>query len=137
MGKWKQDIPKLSRLVNYKNFKLSFCTEHYVKTALNRRIRSLICKLRCGTLPIQVELGRYRSVPRDERLCQYCNTREVEDEFHLLFKCPLYKEERAKFFKSINVNAANVTLNELLCDNVILKTGQYISNLMSIRARTV
>ena len=43
--------------------------------------------------PLSIETGRYGipPIPADERLCCFCNHGDVEDEFHFLFKCILYK----------------------------------------------
>jgi hypothetical protein len=32
---------------------------------------------------------------RGERICLHCTLNEVEDESHMLFKCPIYEPERA------------------------------------------
>jgi hypothetical protein len=34
---------------------------------------------------------------RGERICLHCTLNEVEDESHMLFKCPIYETERATF----------------------------------------
>jgi len=49
----------------------------------------------------QIE-GSY--VPRHERLCKYCaniNKRHVEDEYHFIMECPLYRKVRAEFISDI------------------------------------
>ena len=45
--------------------------------------RKNLAMLRCGSLPIMVELGRRQKVSLGERLCTLCNN-DVEDEVHLL-----------------------------------------------------
>ena len=37
------------------------------------------------------------------RFCKNCDTKSVEDERHFLMLCPLYKDLREKFFKTIVV----------------------------------
>ena len=113
-----------------------FGTEFYIKTIQNRKLRSILCKLRCGTLPIQIELGRYSKTPRAERICRYCTKGEVEDENHILFHCPLYHDERKKFFDSRKFDT-NVTFSDLMSNDVIVDTAYFLSDLLSIRARTV
>ncbi len=58
--------------------------------------RSHLSKLRRGTLPLQVELGRFArpKVALEERICHCCNTNSVEDEVHFLVVCPLYSDLR-------------------------------------------
>ena len=48
---------------------------------------SLISRQRLGTLPLQIELGRWKGVAPDRGLCCVCNSGEVEDEYHFLFEC--------------------------------------------------
>ena len=38
------------------------------------------CRLRISSHRLQIETGRYRNVPRDERICQKCSENEIEDE---------------------------------------------------------
>ena len=115
-------------------------TEEYIKTLHNRKIRSLISKLRCDTLPIAVETGRYRNVPRDQRLCAYCDRQEVEDAVHVIFKCTLYNAEREHFLQSIDFisNEPQEMFYELMKNNTLMqKTGYFISKLLTKRAGTV
>ena len=42
-------------------------------------------RISCHLLPI--ESGRYKKIPRVERLCPLCNRSEIGDEFHYLLKC--------------------------------------------------
>ena len=45
----------------------------------------------CGVAPLKIENGRYGAnrVPAEERLCMSCDI--IEDEFHAIMQCPLYK----------------------------------------------
>ena len=76
-------------------------TNSYCKLR-NRHHRSLLVKLRSNTLPIAIELGRYRSIPREDRLCVYCDTSSVEDDIHILFHCSCYLDLRLSFLNKIN-----------------------------------
>ena len=41
--------------------------EYYIKLNLSRKERSYLAQLRLGILPINVEIGRSRQIPLDER----------------------------------------------------------------------
>ena len=41
--------------------------------------------LRNTKLPI--ETGRWFNIPRENRICKLCNSSDIGDEFHYLFKC--------------------------------------------------
>ena len=43
------------------------------------------------------ETGRLRKLTVNERLCQICNSNNVENEFNFLFHCDKFKSEREKF----------------------------------------
>ena len=62
--------------------------------------------MRCHTFAI--ESGRYAKpkIAKEERKCRYCNLDDVEDEKHLLLKCPLYNEERLSLFNSVMLNVS-------------------------------
>jgi hypothetical protein len=46
---------------------------------------------------LDVEMGRFFSIDRLERICDLCNKEELGDEFHYLFNCTFFKDERKKF----------------------------------------
>ena len=85
-----------------RTFKNEFITEPYLSIIVHKKYRSAYAKIRCGVAPLKIETGRYgvNRVPVEERLCETCNS--VEDEFHVLMKCPLYRDARDICFNSIS-----------------------------------
>ena len=67
---------------------------YLVKTNMTRRQRSLVAKLLCGILPLELETGRYQGVDRKDRVCRVCGTGAVEDEIHFVFRCPSLTDGR-------------------------------------------
>ena len=59
-------------------------------------------QFRRGVAHLKIETGRYgvNRVPVEGRLCETCN--RVEDEFHVLMKCRLYRDARDICFNSIS-----------------------------------
>ena len=49
--------------------------------------RRMMLKLQGATAPLQVEMGRWWGVKREERICKECNSSEVEDVVHWLLRC--------------------------------------------------
>ena len=45
-----------------------------------------------------MELGRWKGVPYNERLCTFCNN-DVGDEYHMMLVCPYFKEDRVKYVR--------------------------------------
>ena len=77
-----------------------------------RQLRSILAQLRLGILPLYIETGRYktkidpvtgkrRNLKSEERLCELCDTNSVEDEFHFIFCCNFYINERKYYFDKI------------------------------------
>ena len=61
--------------------------ELYLDLNINKYHRSLFAQFRCGILPLEIEIGRYRDIPLEKRLCQVCKNGSVEDEIHFLGNC--------------------------------------------------
>ena len=93
---------KMPKLVNYNTFKIEFTVPKYIMCNLAIRERSSIAKLYCCNLPLEVETGRYRNVPREQRLCHNCIV--VEDEVHFLTECELYNYIRNTMIENLNID---------------------------------
>ena len=91
-----------NKLRTYKLFKNVFETELYVKQIMSRAQRSALARFRCGVAPLRLETGRYERnrLPAEERICTLCNS-GVEDECHVLMKCPLYCDIRNEMFLNV------------------------------------
>ena len=63
-------------------------------------LRLCLTKLRIGVFPINIELGRYKKIPLEERRCPACPD-DVETEIHFLLHCGLYKEKRETLFRIV------------------------------------
>ena len=89
---WKDAAEKMPKLDTYKVAKDFTEPAILVKSNLPRNERSLVARLLCGILPLEVETGRYKDKKKDkkerkERYCKVCKTNSVEDEVHFLFCC--------------------------------------------------
>ena len=58
--------------------------ENYVKYNLTDL---QMAQFRFGILPLNIETGRFRNQPVEDRLCTLCEFNEIEDECHFRFKC--------------------------------------------------
>ena len=94
---WKTNVGKKPKLRTYAKIKETYEVENYVVLNLERHQRSILAQLRAGILPLQVELGRFRNIKLEDRICTLCTANTVEDEYHMLFYCDLYTEERRMF----------------------------------------
>ena len=91
-----------NKLRTCRTFKNEFISEPYLSIIVHKKYRSAYAKFICWVAPLKIETGRYRvnRVPAEERLCVACNS--VEDEFHVLMKCPLYRDARGICLNSIS-----------------------------------
>jgi hypothetical protein len=84
--------------------KTGFTTEKYFELK-NIVDRSIVTKFRISAHRLRIETERYERIrnsqgnlvmlDRGEMICLHFTLNEVEDESHMLFKCPVYEAERA------------------------------------------
>ena len=91
------------KLRTYCTYKANFEQENYVNF-LNKAARSAFCKLRISAHKLMIETGRYvvPKIPPENRLCQVCNLKEVEDEFHFVMRCRLLEQPRQILFSELS-----------------------------------
>ena len=75
---------------------------------MNRKYRSAIAKLRSGILPLEIEVGRWKGLDLEQSLCKFCDTQAVKDEYHFVFECSLYHEERSIYTDKLGVENVNI-----------------------------
>ena len=62
--------------------------------------KRLLTKLRCGSLKLALETGRYDKVDRNQRICELCNT-GIEDGYHFIMVCGKLQHIREKYIGNI------------------------------------
>lgn len=96
-----------NKLRTYRIYKSDLKVEHYVNINMDRSHRRILAKFRSGSLPLNIETGRYAKpkVPLMERTCKLCSENVVEDEMHFLLACDFYSDlRRALLLKAQNCN---------------------------------
>ena len=58
-------VSSKAKLHYYQKIKIKFSVENDCNVKLNRSQRSLLAKFRLGMFPINIELGRYKRIPRE------------------------------------------------------------------------
>jgi hypothetical protein len=122
-AKWIEELERDSarrgeggnKLRTYRTFKHVYEIEPYVEQLLPPRHRRAIAQFRAGVAPIRLETGRYERgrLPIHERVCFMCTTC-VEDETHVILKCPLYSDLREDLVRQCIESNPNFTA---LCDS--------------------
>ena len=72
-----------SKLFLYSKLKTDIKLEDYLKLTKNGNNRQLLTKFRTSDHPLEIELGRYKKIPRHQRLCKTCKV--LDDEIHFFF----------------------------------------------------
>ena len=94
-----------NKLRTYRLFKYGVVTEQYVKNYMPRHHRSVLAKLRSGSLQLCIETGRRNNIPLEDRTCKLCDSGQVEDEMHFAIQCPHYNLLRQDFYEQVRVSA--------------------------------
>lgn len=96
---WYADINNSRRLSTYCRFKHTFNLETHLDNSTDKKFSIALSRFRLSSHNLEIERGRYLNVPRNERICKFCNLRTIENEYHFLLICTLYTDIRKKYIK--------------------------------------
>lgn len=97
---WYANINNSNRLLMYSRFKHDFAFENYLDFIQEKKFKIALTKFRLSSHDLAIERGRFENVNRDNRLCKHCNLNMVENEYHFLLVCPLYRDLRKKYLQN-------------------------------------
>ena len=137
-----------NKLNLYSEVKNEVRFESYLDLMKNVKTRVAVTKMRISCHLLPIESGRYKNIPRVERLCPLCNRSEMGDEFHYLLKCTHSSLSHIRgtciFLESLystNANFANMSYKALflyimsMCDqNILNLSASYIENILNCYA---
>lgn len=92
-----------SKLYLYKHLKTDFGIEKYLLNESSFKNRQIITKFRVSDHPLEIEVGRYRNILRENRLCTVCN--DLEDEYHFFLNCNINTHLRKVMFQKLQLNS--------------------------------
>ena len=127
---WKSRItnPEVEKKLSlYSKIKTDFKIDPY--TDLPFRDRQIISKMLCASHKLEVETGRYQSIPREQRICKVCPLKMVEDEEHFIMKCPAYDEIRNQYLGSTN----HTDIKNLLSEREPLNVATFLRKAYTLR----
>ena len=129
-----------SKLRTYAIFKKDIGLEKYLSDVKNFEIRRHVTKFRLSNHRLMIEVGRHLGIKNEkERFCPFCS-QKVENEFHFLLECDMYKQQRElnikpitdihhgfKYLqKSLQIEFLMASMDQNICN--------YISNCFEIRS---
>ena len=104
-----------SKLHLYSQLKTEIKMEDYLILEKNAINRARLTKFRTSDHSLEIELGRYKNIPREQRLCKFCQV--LDDESHFFLFCNNNRNPRTTLFASImrvNPNFMQLETNEQL-----------------------
>jgi hypothetical protein len=82
--------------VNYKIIKTELNFENYL-LKLDFNLRVSLCRFRCCNVRMPRNCSKFNK--NNVEICNLCNLNLIGDEFHYLFVCSAFKDERVTFLK--------------------------------------
>ena len=138
-SQWLNAVQLKPKLRFYKLFKDCFTVEKYLSMNLSSSERSLLAQIRLGILPLHIETGRFNNIELNERVCNICNSGDIEDECHFLFNCDVYDAEREDWLQTALIRCPdlyylefNDQLKFLFCE-IPRSTAKFIKKCMTLR----
>ena len=135
---WDLNRYKSDKLRYYNLYKYEKSPEDYLSLNISAYQRSVFSQFRCGILPLEIEVGRYRDAPLNERTCQVCG-QAVEDEIHFLLFCNAYADPRKELVaKALDFDESFTSCDEIeqfvfLVSNLQKSMIKYLTKALSIR----
>ena len=140
-----ESMPKLRTFVKFKDFSN---TPSYVTKPLSFIQRKFLAKLRLGCLEIRIETGRYTRprLPEESRICLACPEprNKIENEYHFIFECEAYQNERRSWLEKLTIpNNFSTLLQDqqlklVLNDhNNVKLSAQFLINIYDVRSKLV
>ena len=113
---WNSLVDISSRGINYRIFKDNFQINIYFSFLSNRQCK-ILTAFRTRNHHLPVEVGRWRSIPLNERVCMFCVT-DIGGEYHYIMTCNFFNSQRMKFVKPYYYRNPNtIKFNALMNQN--------------------
>ncbi|KAJ7345915.1 hypothetical protein JRQ81_001865 [Phrynocephalus forsythii] len=91
----------------------------YLSQLETYKFRKAFTLARCEAFPSVVLEGRFKSIPREQRLCP-CGSDEIESIDHMMLRCSRHKKIRAKYITPLLKDMAGQSdsdyYNQLIID---------------------
>jgi exonuclease III len=135
---WRRGMESNLKLQTYRTFKHDFKLECYLVDIQDYKLRKILTRFRLSNHDLAIEKGRYRRIPRDERICEACGKGEIETEEHFLLKCPMYSEIRNDLFAKIGIEFHSASMQNLLTnDSISFFIAKCLNKMFKVRSRLV
>ena len=133
------NISASPKLDSYCKYKTDFEYEAYLDKISNDKLRICLTQLRLSSHCLEIEVGRYTNVQRENRLCKLCNQNSIESEYHFVLCCSRYRDIRLKYIGRYSWPNVNKFIHLMTTNNRIrlVNLARYIKEAMLIRNNTL
>ena len=132
-------INSSERFIQYRKFKLVLEPYKYLDSIRQKCFRVALVRLRLGISDINFHRNRYkRNSLLARNNCPFCP--EVEDEFHLCFRCRMYDDIRPSVITNVEPHQESIQFARLMSskdDGTITKTAWFLFMAFELRKRAV
>ncbi len=109
-----------------------------IKCNLKRNQRSIVTCLKCGVLPLMVEVGCFKNMPRELRTCPCCTKKPIETEVHFVTECNAFKKECKAWFAELAGKAdtklkGERLLREVLRNDILKISARHLEHMFEVR----
>jgi hypothetical protein len=112
---WQHNLNNSSKLSFYSTFKNEYKLEDYLIAIKKQLKRTTLSKFRISCHKLRIECGRYQNITREKRICEFCESGEIEDEYHFVLSCKNNAQIRNIFIEKIQRNfALNLECHDVL-----------------------
>lgn len=85
-----------THISRYKNLINTDLNHIIYESFLPEKLRVTITRWRLSSHDLNIEIGRHKHIPRENRFCPNC-LNSIEDEEHVIYHCPIYNTIRSKY----------------------------------------
>ncbi len=103
---WHTLVMESAKSIKYRLYKSDLKFESYLDV-LKIKDAIILCRFRTTNNYLPIETGRWRNIPRDNRICNICNHERLGDEYHYIFECSTLDEQRKRFLPNYYLRNQN------------------------------
>lgn len=136
---WNSEVNNMPKLELYSKYKVSFELESYIVKIKNESLRKTLSQFRLSSHKLEIEVGRYSGIARENRICKCCSSNMIESEYHFLLTCPLYRHLRLKYLGRASWPSLNLfqTYMSSSSTKTLLNISKFIKESMYLRKYTL
>ncbi len=134
-NRWHLEAQTKTKLRTFVQIKDYDTPRNIINCNLSRNHRSLVCKLKMGTLPLNIECGRWKDVPLENRSCWACGDGSLENEMHFMLFGDAYHKTRTEYMQCIidetdvTVTGSEFEIFAFFNKNALCITGRYLEKM--------